>query len=77
MEENEGVALTENRVFKIIVPHNILPRSCPRQRLRYEKETCPPDSFRLLRVEMLYGGKIFTNHDFRKEEVSEQERIRG
>jgi hypothetical protein len=36
---------------------------------RYEKETKTLDSFHLLLLEMLYGGEIFKNHDFRKEEV--------
>ncbi|OGP93101.1 MAG: hypothetical protein A2156_08165 [Deltaproteobacteria bacterium RBG_16_48_10] len=45
---------------------NILPLYAPSKRLRYEKQTKTLVSFRLLLIEMLHGGKIFKNHDFRE-----------
>lgn len=45
---------------------NFLPRSCPRKNLRYEKETWPPGLFRLLLVEVLPGGEISKNGEYRK-----------
>jgi hypothetical protein len=42
---------------------DFLPRSCLRERRRYEKQTYSPDSFDLLWVEMLFGGEICKNHD--------------
>jgi len=37
------------------------------QLLRYGRQIEPPDTFRLLWVEMLHGSEIFKNQDFRKD----------
>jgi len=50
----------------------IFPRCVLFKSLRYEEQTETPNWFCLLWVEMLYGGEIFKNHDFRKK-LSEKE----
>ena len=35
------------------------------ERLRYEKQTCPLDSFRLLQVKILYEGEILKNDEYK------------
>lgn len=42
---------------------DILPRSCPCKRRRYEKQIYSPRWFGLLWVEMLYAGGILKNHE--------------
>ena len=44
-----------------------MPLSAPYKKRQYDGQTKTPDSFRLLLVEVLHGGKVFKNDDYRKE----------
>jgi hypothetical protein len=54
-------------------PVNILPLYAHSQKLRYDGQTKPLDSFCLLRVEVLYRGKVFKD---KEEEVTELDSVR-
>jgi hypothetical protein len=55
---------TRDRVQKFPASDgHLLPRSCLRKRVRFEKDTCPPDSVGLLLFKMLHGGEILKNHE--------------
>ena len=56
------------RFFWIPKTEDSLPRCDPFKRLRFEEQIYM-DSSRLLRLEMMHGGKIFKNDGRRKEDV--------
>jgi hypothetical protein len=53
------------RCFWIPKTEDSLPRCNPLKKLRFE-EQINMDSSRLLRLEMMHGGKIFKNDDFKE-----------
>jgi hypothetical protein len=48
----------------------IVPLYGPYKKRQYDGQTKTPDSFRLLLVELLHGGKVFKNDDYRKKSRS-------
>jgi hypothetical protein len=56
-------------VFWAFKSESILPLYAPSQKRRYNGQTKPSDSLRLLPVEVVYRGKVFENEE---EEVTKR-----
>jgi hypothetical protein len=50
-------------VFRAFKSESILPLYAPYKKGQYDGQTKTPDSFRLLLVEVLHGGKVFKNEE--------------